>query len=248
MTSVKAALCSLIFSLRRKDVLPMTKLPPLSQRLKSALAYINKGDIIADIGTDHAYLPIHLVLTGTCTRAHACDVNEGPCIRARENAARYGVADKIEISRRDGLEGLTDSEINKFVIFGMGGELIASILERASVRDGVEFVLNPMTKQEKLRSFLSENGFTILDETIVFSDSKYYQIIYAKKNGKGESLTPAELKFGKINIEKRSPLFIEYAKKTRDELLRAHKMREESGAVKSDDDALLYETEQILKS
>lgn len=226
----------------------MTKLPPISDRLRAALPFIEKGDVVADIGTDHAYLPIYLVLSGVCKRAHACDINEGPCIRARKNAAKYNVSDKIEVSRRDGIEGLADSEVNKFVIFGMGGELIAAILDRASIAAGTRVILNPMTKQEKLRAYLTYNGFEILDETLVYSDSKYYQIIYAEKNGRCDSLTPSELKFGKINIEKRSTLFIEYAKKTRDELLRAQNMRKAAGALKEDDDILLYETEQILKS
>jgi len=225
----------------------MTKLPPISERLLAALPFIEKGDVIADIGTDHAYLPIYLVLRGISPHAYACDVNEGPCDRARENAGKYGVADKIIISKRDGIAGLEGTDVNKFTVFGMGGELIAGILDRADTRPGTRFVLNPMTKQEKLREYLTENGYGILDEDIVYSDSKYYQIIYAERNGETDSLSLAELKFGKINIRKRTPLFIEYAKKTRDDLLRAQKMRMSVGAVKQDDDTLLWQTEKILK-
>jgi len=226
----------------------MNKLPPLSKRLLTALDFIEKGDVCADIGTDHAYLPIHLILSGISDTAYACDINEGPCIRARANCASYGVSDKVKISRRDGIEGLTDEGINKFIIFGMGGELIAGILDRGKTKDGTRFILNPMTKQEKLREYLTKNGYEILDETVIFSDSKYYQIIYTEKNGKCEALSLSELKFGKKNIEKRTPVFLEYAKKTHGELLRAHLQRKAAGAVKEDDDELLCETELILKS
>lgn len=225
----------------------MIKLPPISERLRAALPFIEKGDIIADIGTDHAYLPIHLVLCGICPSAYACDINEGPCVRARENTERYGVSDRVKISKRDGIVGLEETDANKFIIFGMGGELIAGIIDRADVKTGTRFILNPMTKQEKLREYLTRNGYEILDEELVFSDSKYYQIIYAEKNGRCDTLSLSELKFGKINIRKRTPLFLEYAKKTRDDLLRAQNMRKSAGAVKPEDDALLAQVEEILK-
>lgn len=226
----------------------MIKLPSLSKRLLTALDYIEKGDVCADIGTDHAYLPIRLVLSGISETAYACDVNEGPCARARENCAVYGVTDRVRISRRDGIEGLEDEGIDKFIIFGMGGELIASILDRSTVRDGTRFILNPMTKQERLRGYLSQNGYEILDETVIFSDSKYYQIIYAEKNGVCDTLSLSEQKYGKINISKRTPLFLEYVGKVREDLVRAQTQRMSVGAKKEDDDTLLCETELILKS
>lgn len=225
----------------------MTKLPKLSERLMTALPYISGGEVVADIGTDHAYLPIYLILTGKASFTYACDINKGPCQKAIENARAYGVSDKVSVSRRDGITGLCDKGIDKFIIFGMGGELISQILSGENISDGVRFILNPMTKQEKLRSYLTENGFEILDENVVYSDSKYYQIIYAEKNGKCEKLSPAEQKFGRINIKKRSRVFIEYAKKTRGELTLAKRMRDAAGAEKPDDDRLLFELEEILK-
>lgn len=225
----------------------MTKLPKLSDRLMTAVPYICDGDVVADIGTDHAYLPIYLILTGRASFTYACDINDGPCQKAIENARSYGVSDKVSVSRRDGITGLCDKDIDKFIIFGMGGELISQILSGEEIANGVRFILNPMTKQEKLRSYLVSNGFEILDENVVYSDSKYYQIIYAEKNGKCEELSPAEQKFGKINIKKKSPIFLEYAEKTRGEMLTAKRMRDAAGAEKPYDDRLLTELEEILK-
>ncbi len=226
----------------------MSRLPILSKRLSAALPFIKKGDVVADIGTDHAYLPIHLVLSGLCKYAYACDINEGPCMRAKENARHYGVSDAVRVSKRDGICGLEESEVNKFILFGMGGELIASILSAVPIREGTEFILGPMTKQDALRSYLSENGFSILDEDVVADGGKTYQIILARKGGEAYSLSPAELKLGRINIEKRTPLFIEYVKKCESDLLRAQAGRRAAG-IASEDDALLEEIQnKILKN
>lgn len=222
-------------------------LPPISERLKCALKYIEKGDVVADIGTDHAYLPIYLVMTETCKTVYACDINEGPCERARENLAVFSVSSEaVRISRRDGIEGLSGHDINKFIIFGMGGELIAHILAGEELPVGTRFILNPMTKQEELRRYLCENGYRILDDGTVFSDKKYYQIIYAEKTGKKQPLPDRMiLKFGKFNLEKNTEVFREYLKKTHRELSYAHNARVAAG-LDSPDAELIFAIEEYL--
>ena len=225
------------------------KLPPLSERLKCALNYIEKGDTVADIGTDHAYLPIYLVKNGICETVYACDINEGPCEKARENLATYSVSpDSVRVSRRDGICGLSGLGINKFIIFGMGGELISYILGCEDMPIGTRFILNPMTKQEELREYLYKNGYTILDDDTVFSDKKYYQMIYAEKTGETHTLPDRlTLKFGKYNLEKNTETFRKYLEKTQKELKYAQKARAEAGLT-SPDDGLISDIEAFLQS
>ncbi len=213
-------------------------LPPLSERLGEVLKYIEKGDVVADIGTDHAYLPIYLLVSGTVDKAYASDVNEGPCMRARENAGKYGLGeDKIIISKRDGIKGLGNAGIDKLVICGMGGELIADILGGEEMPNGTRFVLNPMTRQERLRRFLKENGYAILDESCVRSDGKIYQMIYCEYTGRmtKDTVSQFEYKFGKINLEKKEDIFIEYMEKTLGELTLAKTARDAAGVASEDD-------------
>lgn len=222
-------------------------LPPISERLKRALNYIEKGDTVADIGTDHAYLPIYLVMTNTCKTVYACDINEGPCDRARENLCAYSVSsDAVRISRRDGIEGLSGCGINKFIIFGMGGELIAHILGGEETPTGTRFILNPMTKQEELRRYLYENGYKILDDDTAFSDKKYYQIIYAERTGEQYALPDRlTLRFGKHNLEKNTEVFREYLEKTCSELRYAQNARAAAG-LDLPDAELISDIEEYL--
>lgn len=224
----------------------MPNLPPLSDRLRAALPYIEHGDVVADIGTDHAYLPIYLVLSGTSPLAYACDINDGPCLRAIENAREYGVSDKIKISKRNGICGLEEEKIDKFTIFGMGGELIASILDASpSLSMGTEFILNPMTKAASLRSYLISHGFSILDDAYARAEGKIYQIICAEKTGENESLSPIELTLGKHALASPSTLMIEYAEKLMRDMKAAAEGRKRAG-VTSPDDALLCDIENFL--
>lgn len=222
-------------------------LPPLSERLFSALGYIENGDTVADIGTDHAYLPIYLVKTGICNKTYACDINEGPCERAKENIIRYSVPiGSVLVSKRNGIEGLSGLGINKYVICGMGGELICSILGGEEVSVGTRFILNPMTKQEILRKYLCENSYKILDENLVRSDGKIYQMIYAEKTDAPVPLPDRlALRFGKFNLERKTPLMAEYLEKTLGELKTAQNGRMLAGIASPDDD-LIVEIEKIL--
>ena len=136
----------------------------LGARLQSACAYLSAGGTVADIGTDHAYLPIEIIKKGLSQRAVACDINRGPIESARRNIEAAGLSDRIDTMQTDGLHGVEGFHPTDILIFGMGGELIAKILSEAPwVKDeGIGLILQPMSHAEILRRWLSENGFSIL--------------------------------------------------------------------------------------
>ncbi|MBR3894810.1 MAG: SAM-dependent methyltransferase [Clostridia bacterium] len=177
-------------------------------RLLSAVPYLRKGCRVVDVGTDHAYLPIHLVREGLVAEALACDVNQGPITAARANVAAAGLADRIGTRLTDGLHGVEDFSPDSVLIFGMGGELIVKILSEAPwIRnESIGLVLQPMSRAAVLRRWLLENGFSIEGETLTYED-KYYQTLAARYTGRVDSYSDVELAVGRLNIETRPPLF-----------------------------------------
>jgi len=181
--------------------------PNLDARLLAAAKYVREGAYVCDVGTDHAYLPVYLVLTGRAARALASDINEGPVMRAKQSVLRYHVSNKIDVTLSDGLTGADKYPITDIIIAGMGGELISSIIDAAKwTRDRkYRLILQPMTHAEILRKYLADNGFSVIDEDIVTEqkDSKIYQIICAEFSGESEKYSEEELLLGKINISRR---------------------------------------------
>lgn len=163
-------------------------------------AFVGKGSV-ADIGTDHALLPICLVERGH-PRALASDINEGPCQRARINIYAHGLHGKIKVVCCPGLDAVDDFAPDNIVIAGMGGEMISSILAASEYpkRSHCRLVLQPQSMQDVLRRYLSENGFVIDRETVVFDGGKYYQVIAAKYDGEVYELSEAEYKLGRLNL------------------------------------------------
>lgn len=177
----------------------MVKLTP---RLLTAVQYVRPGHLAADVGTDHAYLPIYLCESGILTPvpvpdgapvaqgqpypaalcAVASDIHRGPVDRAALHIRMAGLADRILTVQTDGLNGLEVFRPTDVIIFGMGGELIASILAAAPwTRDpAVRLILQPMTHAEKLRLFLLDNGFSVVGETLSAEDARIYQTICAE--------------------------------------------------------------------
>ncbi len=177
-------------------------LPKISKRLEAAASFAQRGVRIADIGTDHAYLPIYLYTSGIISGGVASDINEGPTDRARANVRGWGAQGAISVLRTDGLSGIEEYSPDNIFILGMGGELIVKILDDAPwVKNGKRLVLQPMTHPEILREYLYKNGFDIIDERIV-EDDKLYQIICAEYSGNIYTPTESELYFGKLNIER----------------------------------------------
>lgn len=189
-------------------------IPILDSRLGLAASFVRHDSVVADIGTDHAYLPICLLLNGKVRDAVAADINEGPLDRARINAKRYGLSDRITFCLSDGLKNipLLEKRVSDIVICGMGGELISSIIEASDFvkNPSVRLILQPMSHADKLRSFLCKNGFEIIDGGMAKAQGKIYQCIVCSYDGKVRSLSPAELELGAENIRNSSlPLFQE---------------------------------------
>lgn len=163
----------------------------LGARLSACAGFVRPGMIAADIGTDHAKLPIWLVSEGVVPKAIASDINQGPIESARRNIARYGLGDKIDTYIGSGLDTVAPGMAQDIIIAGMGGELIASILSGAEWVKSSEYrlILQPMSHPERLREWLFENAFAIADEQAVVDANKIYTVICAEYSGKVTAYT-----------------------------------------------------------
>ncbi len=152
----------------------------LTPRLRTIADMVDHGSKIADIGTDHGFIPIYLLTLGKISYAVASDIHIGPLDKARENTLKYGVGEKMRLCRADGMEGLRQNEVDTAVIAGMGGELMGRILNR--VPQGVEtLILQPMTDVDGVRKKVHQIGFTLVQEKIVREEDKFYIILKARR-------------------------------------------------------------------
>ncbi|MCF0150244.1 MAG: SAM-dependent methyltransferase [Firmicutes bacterium] len=154
----------------------------LSPRLE-LIAQLVKGNIAADIGTDHGFVPIRLLLSGKCQQVILADINEGPLQKAKENLQAYSISpDMAPLRLGSGLQVLSPYEADTVIIAGMGGELIAEILaeEPAKNETFARFILQPRTKEAVLRRWLLENGFYITDERLVEERDRICQVLVAE--------------------------------------------------------------------
>lgn len=173
-------------------------------RLAKAAYFARHGKRVADIGTDHASLPIYLVGNGISPYAVACDINAGPLKAAKNNISSAGLAERIDTLLTDGLNGLEPYAPEDIYILGMGGELIWKIINASDLpkRDGVKLILQPMTHAHDLRTGLYGNGFNIVDEALVRDRDRVYQIVVAEYDGILRAASAAELWLGHRNIER----------------------------------------------
>ena len=173
-------------------------------RLAAAASFGRKGKRIADIGTDHASLPIFLVCNGIAESALACDINIGPLNAAKKNIEAAGLSNKIDTKLTDGLKGIEGFEPEDIYILGMGGELIWRIINDSDLpkNSGVRLILQPMTHAYDLRRGLYDNGYNIVEESLVRDRDRVYQIIVTEYDGVIRSAGEVELWLGKRNIER----------------------------------------------
>ena len=165
----------------------------LQPRLRMLADLVPAGAGLADVGTDHGYLPVRLLQEGRISRAIASDINPAPLEHARRTAAKYGVGDRMDFRLCAGLDAVGAEEADAIVIAGMGGETIISILQAApwTRRPGLTLLLQPMTKAENLRIWLADNGYTFIGERLASDKGHLYPILLAT-GGEREKLTPAE--------------------------------------------------------
>lgn len=150
-------------------------------RLSLCASFVRQGARLADVGTDHAYLPVWLCRTGICPSAIAADINPEPLQRGRETIVAAGLTDRIETRLSDGLRGFNADDADDIVIAGMGGELIARILGDCTFARNTDkhFILQPMTKSEALIAWLDRSGFTILRQDCCVAAKKCYTVLLA---------------------------------------------------------------------
>lgn len=183
----------------------------LDERLAAIAAFVPHGTTLADIGGDHAYLAATLVMEGTARRAVVGDLSAGACAAARRTTQAWRLTREIDVRQGDGLSVLVPGEAEAIVIAGMGGALIAQILDAAPdiLADVQTLVLQPMNGAAKLRRWLYEHGWDIVDETLACAGGHVYEIIRAE-HGAAEMPDDVFLHIGAKIFEKRDPLLREY--------------------------------------
>lgn len=184
----------------------------LSKRLLSVAGMVTSARCLADVGTDHGYIPIYLMEEGRAAAGIAMDVNRGPLERAEANIRSHGLSSKIMTRLSDGVQALKEGEADWVVIAGMGGGLVQKILrEGCDVLEGVErIVLQPQSGLEEVRRFLYGNGYEIEDEEMVLEDGKYYlmmRVMHARQEG---SLSDLEFMYGPVLLRKRHECLFKY--------------------------------------
>lgn len=181
----------------------------LSERLQQAASYLSKGARFADIGSDHAYLPCYVCQHDPEAAAIAGEVSKGPYESAARTVASCGLDDRIQVRLGDGLTVLKPGEAEEVVIAGMGGTLIASILERGKDRLGSvqRIIAQPNVDARSVRRWLQKNGYRIVAETIMEEKGHIYEMMAANKSEEMVDLTEREALFGPYLLQERSAAF-----------------------------------------
>ncbi len=184
---------------------------PLSPRLRACCGFIAPGDRVADVGTDHGYLGIWLLLEGIARSVIASDVVPGPLSAARRNAGKYGVSDKMEFFLSDGVREVP-RDFDTLVCAGMGGDTMVSILSDAPwLRDRkYRLVLQCQSKTPMLRRFLSETGWRIGEETVVRDGRFLYTVMEVRWDPEYPRLTPMEWHFPPALLKNPAPAVPQY--------------------------------------
>lgn len=184
----------------------------ISVRLKCIEKLIEECNILADIGTDHAYLPIYLVKNNVCKKAIASDINIGPVKKAKRNISLEKMDKNIECRLGGGLSVLKPYEAQVIVIAGMGGNLIKDI-----IKDGIDVfksseyaVLQPVQNPEVLRKYLYESGFFIIDEELCIDENKFYEVMKVRYDNKPQQLNEIDYEISKILFNKKHYLLKKY--------------------------------------
>ena len=183
----------------------------LSNRLLAVAELAAAGHCLADVGTDHGYIPIYLIGRGNYETAIAMDVNEGPLKRAEENRNLHGMTEKIQLRLSDGVQALKDGEADTVVIAGMGGGLVMKILtEGENVLQTVEnLVLQPQSELYKVRDFLEKHAYSIEAENMILEDGKYYPMMRVK-HGNTEPMDDLEKKYGPCLLREKHACLLKY--------------------------------------
>ena len=179
------------------------------KRLEKILSMIDSRIGVADVGTDHGFLPVSLALQGYCGNLFATDIHAAPLEAAKRAAEEAGVKDRIRFCLTDGLDGIDPRMLDTIVIAGLGGDVICSILDRAewTMDPAYRMILQPMTKAEVLRFWLCNNGYEIPAEHLVQENGRIFRILSVRFSGDNTPMTDAELYLGKTSLTEREDCY-----------------------------------------
>ena len=212
----------------------------LSKRLKAVAELVTPGMRLADVGTDHGYIPIYLTEAGVIPSAIAMDINKGPLERAKEHIREHGLEGKIQTRLSDGLKNLQMNEADCMIAAGMGGGLVIRILseERDTAGSLKELILQPQSEIDSVRKYLTEEGYRIVAEDMVYEDGKYYPMMKAVPCMAGAGEIPyseEELEFGRVLLQQAHPVlgqFLEREMEIQNRILSALESQESVRAKK----------------
>jgi tRNA (adenine22-N1)-methyltransferase len=185
----------------------------LSERLNFIIKNIENTSVLADIGTDHGYIPLHALKRGICSKAIAVDINKEPLDKARLNAILEGMGEELEFRLGDGLKVLEKDEVEVIVIAGMGGNLIRDILEEQieKVNSMKYLILQPAQNPEVLREYLYTNNYEIINEDLCLDENIYYELFKVRrKEGEATNLDPIYYEVSPKLLMQKHPLMKEY--------------------------------------
>ncbi len=183
----------------------------LSKRLQTIAEQVDKDSIVADIGTDHGYIPINLAKEGIIKHAFAMDINQGPLARAKKNIKRYGVESIVETRLSNGVMSLKPGEADTLIFAGMGGKLISELLMNGQkvIKKARKLILSPHIDVDVLRKAIHHIDFKIEMEAMICEEEKYYTIITAVK-GQQTYTNERDYQYGKILIDQKSKILKAY--------------------------------------
>ena len=223
----------------------------LSNRLLTVASFVTDGNRLADVGTDHGYIPIYLLQAGRIPSAIAMDINEGPLQRAKEHIVQYGLESYIETRLSDGVDALEPGEADSILIAGMGGGLVMHILSdgEAVCRQAKELILQPQSELERVRSYLWLNGYVILEENMILEDEKFYpmmRVVYQNILDKESAENELFCRYGKYLLKQKHMVLKEYLKRE-EALYMGILMNLKKTAVSEKTKARIAEVEAVLK-
>ena len=182
----------------------------ISKRLELVASFVPQGAILLDVGSDHAYLPIELVERGQIESAIAGEVVEGPYQSAVKNVEAHGLKEKIQVRLANGLAAFEEADqVSVITIAGMGGRLIARILEEGldKLANVERLILQPNNREDDLRIWLQDNGFQIVEESILEEAGKFYEVLVVEAGQM--KLSASDVRFGPFLSKEVSPVFVQ---------------------------------------
>ena len=191
----------------------------LTPRLEAAADLAGTGGTVADIGTDHAYLPCFLLEEGRFQKAIAADIAPGPLMNAKKTVENLGLEERVSLRLCPGLDGIEEGEADTVTVAGMGGEMIASII--LIDKKYPRYILQPMSTEERLRKSLAEGGFLIEKELLVREGTRIYTVICARYDGKARAFTEAEYYIGRVYRDNPKDIASGYMKKKKLALMKS---------------------------